>query len=190
MAQLVGRRCAQCGDHIPNELDSQFCPLCGSPVHLRCMEPQGGLGCPACGVLGVLPPTAETPVPLPSSQRPAAWPRHLRVFLGVYYTLAIVWGCRQVYWWKPSFLDFLVPATLVLTLGWWAVADARARRRPLPLLSHSWFFQAGIPLAPGYFITTRGWRGLGWVILHLFLGCVVVFVTMTIGGVMIFGTYG
>jgi hypothetical protein len=87
-------------------------------------------------------------------------------FLCAFYALAIVWGTRSAYFWLASDFDLLVPLTLALALGWWAVADSKARRQPIPMLSRQWFFLGACPLVPGYVIWSRQWAGLGWVVLH------------------------
>jgi hypothetical protein len=54
MAQLVGRRCVRCRQQIGWIGDSQFCTICGRPVHNACAKPgeAPGESCPACGAPG------------------------------------------------------------------------------------------------------------------------------------------
>jgi hypothetical protein len=47
--QLVGQKCARCGERISCDLDGRFCRACGAPVHDQCARPGEGPGCPACG---------------------------------------------------------------------------------------------------------------------------------------------
>jgi hypothetical protein len=97
---------------------------------------------------------------------PAARARNLGV-LAAFYGLAVVWGLRSVRPDEPSGLDLLVPLGLGLALGWWAVADARSRGKPIPMLARPWFFFAFGLLVPGYVIWTRRWRGAGLVLLNV-----------------------
>jgi hypothetical protein len=94
------------------------------------------------------------------------WPLRLRLFLAVYYGLAIVWGVRSIRPAEPSVLDLLVPLVLAVTLGCWAIADARRQMRSIPLLSRHWFVLFALLLVPGYVVWSRGWRGVGWMALH------------------------
>jgi hypothetical protein len=48
-AQLVGQNCSICGERIPDEIDSEFCRGCKSPIHNRCINPSAGTGCSICG---------------------------------------------------------------------------------------------------------------------------------------------
>lgn len=104
-----------------------------------------------------------------------------------FYALAVVWGMRNVWFWLPSLLDLIVPVACLICLGAWAIADARRRRHPIPILSRPWFFLMAWLLVPGYVVWNRGWRGAGWVALHAALGYVVVFAVTHIGGFIVFG---
>jgi hypothetical protein len=92
--------------------------------------------------------------------------RHTLRFLAAAYALAFVWGIRSLYYWEQSLLDLLVPVCFVIALGWWTVADAEARGHPIPLLAQPWFYLCGWLLTPAYVIWSRGWRGVGWIVLH------------------------
>src|SRR5688572_16537218 len=99
-----------------------------------------------------------------SSPRPAiaaCGSRHTRWFLVAFYALAIVWGGRTVRFSEPSRLDLWVPVALAISLGWWAVVDARCRRHSIPMLARPWFFLLAIVVVPGYVVWSRRWRGLG-----------------------------
>ncbi|MBV8076705.1 MAG: hypothetical protein JO284_09920 [Planctomycetaceae bacterium] len=123
-------------------------------------------------------------VPVPPTARGG---RHTRWFLITLYMLAFVWGARSIYFWEPTSLDLLFRVALAILLGWWAVADARWRRHPIPLLSRSWFVLGATVLVPVYVIWSRRWRGVGWIILHTALWFVLATVVMTIGGLIVFG---
>lgn len=51
MAQLVGTNCVHCRNRISNEIDAEFCPVCGHPRHLACGQPVTGTAnrCTRCG---------------------------------------------------------------------------------------------------------------------------------------------
>lgn len=117
----------------------------------------------------------------------AIGPRHNRWFLVALYSLAFVWGVRNIYSWQPSWLDFLFPVGFAGVLWWWAAVDARRRGRPIPLLSQPWFFIGAGILVPGYVIWSRRWHGVGWLVLNTILWCAVATVVMHVGGVIVFG---
>ena len=96
---------------------------------------------------------------------PSVLPR-THYFVILFYATAAVWGVRSAYYWEPSHLDWIMTPIQALTLGWWAVTDARRRGRPMVWPARLAFVVLGGILAPIYFIWTRGWRGLGWVVLH------------------------
>jgi hypothetical protein len=92
--------------------------------------------------------------------------RHTRRFLAAFYALAVVWGIRGLYYWEPSLLDLLVPLAFIIALSWWTLVDARVQGNPIPLLSRPWFFIFAWLLVPGYVVMSRGWRGVGWIVIH------------------------
>ena len=52
MPQLVNKECAVCHERIASVVDTEFCRMCGNPVHRMCKpdEASGSLGhCPQCG---------------------------------------------------------------------------------------------------------------------------------------------
>jgi hypothetical protein len=112
---------------------------------------------------------------------------HTTWFLIILYALAVIWGIRSVYFWKLSLLDVLVPMALVLCLGWWTIEDARRRGHPIPLLSQQWFILIAGWLAPGYVVWSRGWCGVGWLILNVFGWQLVATVMMHAAGTILFG---
>ncbi len=59
MAQLIGKKCIRCGDRISSELEAQFCPACGLPVHNQCIAPSSESSCLMCGGTGPAPQTAS-----------------------------------------------------------------------------------------------------------------------------------
>ncbi len=56
---------------------------------------------------------------------------------------------------------------LMLALSCWAISDSVARGAPIPTFARVWYFIFGIILVPIYVIGTRGWRGVGWVAIHV-----------------------
>jgi hypothetical protein len=122
----------------------------------------------------------------PDSQAIAAY-RHTRCLLIAYYLLAVVWGVRQVWHSVSSRIDLLVPLTFQLALAWWAIVDAKSRNRPIPLLSQQWYFWFGPLLVPVYVISSRGWRGVGFLVLHVALWMAVTTAAYHVGGVILYG---
>src|SRR5687768_14932628 len=114
------------------------------------------------------------------------WASHW-VFLVAYYSLAVMWGVRYVYYQHSSPLDFFVPLGLSLTLGFWAVSDSIARGHSIPFLSRIWFFIFAGVLVPGYFVWSRGWRGAGYVLLHAVAWYALCLIAMFIGRMFAYG---
>jgi hypothetical protein len=113
--------------------------------------------------------------------------RHTGCFVIALYSLAFEWGLRNIYFWQPSMIDLIFPVAFAIVLGWWAIVDARRRRHPIPLLARQWFFLLAGLLVPVYVIWSRGWHGVGWLVLHAVLWFVVATVVMFVGGVIVFG---
>jgi hypothetical protein len=86
--------------------------------------------------------------------------------LAAFYLLAVIGGGRSAYYWQPSHLDVLLNVTLVVVLSTWAIHDSMVHGRPIPLLARAWFVIAIGIVVPGYILWSRGWRGLGWLLLH------------------------
>jgi len=95
------------------------------------------------------------------AHRPPGW-----VFLAAWYLCAPMDGIRSAHSWNESFLHFLVPLAIALPLAWWAISDSIARGWPIPLLSRQWFLLMGTFLIPAYVVWSRGWRGVGLVLLN------------------------
>lgn len=125
--------------------------------------------------------------PMDAGAAAAGGTRHTRRFLVALYALALLWGARQIYFWEPSWLDVLLPIAFAILLGWWAVADSRERRHPIPMLSRPWFFLAAGFLVPGYVLWSRRWAGLGWLVLHSIVWCLIATIVMHAGGLLVFG---
>ncbi|MCA9081391.1 MAG: hypothetical protein KDA58_12580 [Planctomycetaceae bacterium] len=49
----------------------------------------------------------------------------------------------------------------------WMMIDSRHRRHPIPFLSQDWCQLFPYLSLPAYLIWSRGWRGVGWLLLHL-----------------------
>jgi hypothetical protein len=126
-------------------------------------------------------PTATT------SPEATAGSFHSGCFLVAFYLLAVVWGVRSIYRSEASGLDFLVPVSLSICLGSWAVVDARHRCHPIPMLSQSWFLLLAVLVVPGYVIWSRRWRGLGWLALQFVVWFTVAAISVHVGGLAIYG---
>lgn len=117
--------------------------------------------------------------PLMSASREAVTDsRHTTFFLVAFYALAVMWGVRTGYQRQISLIDLFLPLLLYFSMCEWAVMDARRRGHPIPMLSRSWFLQFALVLVPAYAVWSRGWRGIGWCVLHACLW----FALATIGG--------
>lgn len=112
---------------------------------------------------------------------------HTGWFLFAFYLLAVLWGVRHVYSDQESQLDLLFPFAMAIVLASWALADARRRGRPISMFVRPWFLLLAGVVVPGYVIRSRGWRGLGWIILHVFLWYTLATVSLLIGGLIIYG---
>lgn len=112
---------------------------------------------------------------------------HTLSFLIALYTLALVWGVRNIYFWVPSRIDLVFPFAFAIVLGSWAIVDARRRRHPIPLLARQWFLLGAGVFVPGYVIWTRRWYGVGWLALHTILWFTITVGVMHIGGLLVFG---
>lgn len=128
---------------------------------------------------------AENPYESPKRAAPLN-SRHTVRFLLAFYTLAVIWGLRGIYFWKPSLLDLLVPIAQATCLGW-AVVDAQLHGRPIPLTARWWFFLFALLVVPCYVIWSRGWRGMLWLGIHSLGWLAVSAIVMNFGGVMFFG---
>jgi hypothetical protein len=112
---------------------------------------------------------------------------HTRLFLFFFYALAVVYGLRQMRLREPSPIDFMMQIAMPLCLATWAMQDIRHRKYRVPLLAKPWFFLFGSIVVPGYVIWSRGWRGLGWVVLHLFVWVVLAAIVGVVGGMLVYG---
>ena len=90
MAQLVGLNCIRCKDRITNELDSRFCPECGSAVHNSCARPVAGLECPVCGGSAALPVPVSPILPPPAPI--ATETDSYRIALQSWGKMGVAWG--------------------------------------------------------------------------------------------------
>jgi UDP-N-acetylmuramyl pentapeptide phosphotransferase/UDP-N-acetylglucosamine-1-phosphate transferase len=116
-------------------------------------------------------------------------PKSLRVWLFLlgFYGLSVVGGIRDIYYWKQSFLDLIIPFLMAIVLGWWALADAKSRGHRIPKMSLPWFFLFAVFAVPAYVIWSRNWRGVGLVLLHLIGFCVLYVLVSSVGGELVFG---
>ncbi|MDQ3333056.1 MAG: hypothetical protein M3552_20800 [Planctomycetota bacterium] len=91
---------------------------------------------------------------------------HTIIFLIIGYLAMAVDGAAQASPFPNPLFQTALSLIPILNLGLWAVRDARLAANPIPLLAQKWFVIFGWVLVPVYAIQSRGWRGLGWTILH------------------------
>jgi hypothetical protein len=113
----------------------------------------------------------------------------LRLVLLALYGHAVLTGFSSARSAERTPIDTLLTFTLAVALGSWAVADSRARRRPIPLLARPWFFIFAGVLVPAYVVWTRGWRGAVWVAAHV-VGWFVVALIALVAAVVVIGDWG
>jgi len=89
-----------------------------------------------------------------------------RWFLTAFYVLAVANGLSSA-WSEKTAADYLLGLCMTWVTGIWAIRDAMARGHPIPALSRGWFILFANPAVPVYVIWSRGWRGVGWLLLHL-----------------------
>jgi len=108
------------------------------------------------------------------------YPHTLFCLIG-FYSLAVMWGLRNVYRESSSVLDVVMPLAFAVCLGTWLVVDARRRGHPIPLLSQSWACLFAAIVVPVYLVWSRRWLGVGWVALNGVLWCVVFAASLIVG---------
>lgn len=113
--------------------------------------------------------------------------RHTRWLLLAYYSLCVIWGVRNAWQSVPMRLDILVPLALYTAGSWWVIVDARTRGRAVPLHSRQLFFLIAALLIPAYVVWSRGWRGLGYLMLHGVLGYLLTAIVMNVVGRLVHG---
>ena len=109
------------------------------------------------------PPQPKQPAPLAPTTI-YGMPAHTFWFLVAFYVIGIAWGIRHIWFWIPSAFDFLMMVAMAICLATWAIMDAKRRKRPIPMDSQAWFLLLAGVVVTGYFIWTRGWRGVGWLL--------------------------
>ena len=129
----------------------------------------------------------ESPSTAEASPAAARQFRHTYWFLWVYYTIAAVWGLREIWPHVPSRIDLLFPLVFAVALGSWAVVDARRRRHPIPMLARPWFFFFALLAVPAYVVWSREWRGVGWVALNAVLFYALATAVMHGFGILFYG---
>jgi hypothetical protein len=108
-------------------------------------------------------------------------------FCVVFYALAALLGAREALIGQRTPSELVLELAVVLCLGMWATGDARRRGRPIPRSVKIWFYVLALIVVPGYVIVTRGWKGLGWVVLHVVGWVVVTTLAMHVAGFSYFG---
>jgi hypothetical protein len=111
-------------------------------------------------------------------------PRHWW-FLSAFYLLAVAWGMRDAQQGRASIVDLLLPLALAFTLAWWTICDAAVRGCPIPAFSQAWLVLFAVFAVPIYVVRSRGWRGVGLVILHV-LGWYTVGITARVVALLCF----
>jgi len=133
------------------------------------------------------PDRIPTPV-LPSQTRSAWFTNWPLVWFGVsYYSLAALWGVHSSIAAEDSLAELILRIALVLCLALWAVADASRRQKPIPRSQQFWFLLLAGILVPIYVIATRGWKGAGWIVLHILGWFAVATLAMHVTGFIYFG---
>ena len=129
------------------------------------------------------------PMPVVPREAPSPWFTNwpLVWFCISYYSLAAFWGVHSAVAAEESPAEFILQIGLVLCLSLWAVADSRRRQKPIPRSLQFWFFLLAGILVPAYFIVTRGWKGAGWIVLHILGWFAVATLAMHITGFFYFG---
>ena len=122
-------------------------------------------------------------VPLPA-RRPhihaIAW------FWAAFFFIAVLMGARAAIVRTKSPGDLVFQLGLAVCLGTWAIADARQRGQPIPRSQRLWFFAFATLVVPGYVVVTRGWKGLGWVLVHAAAWMTVFAAAMVFTGILLF----
>ncbi len=108
-------------------------------------------------------------------------------FCLAFYSLAVLWGVRSAVAPERSLSDIVFPMVLAICLCTWAIVDARHRQKPIPRSLRLWFFVLAGIVVPGYVIGTRGWKGLGWVVLHTVAWYALATVAMYVAGYLYWG---
>ncbi len=129
------------------------------------------------------------PAPSATPRAHTIW-QHTWLFLAAFYVLGVLFGLTAVRSAESEGArrtDLLLQVSLAVCLGWWAIVDARHRRHPIPTLARPWFFLLAGLLVPGYVIWSRGWRGVGWVVVHTVLWCAVVCGAAVLLGLALYG---
>jgi hypothetical protein len=97
---------------------------------------------------------------------PTAMPSwgHTKRFLAAFYFLAVLSGLKGGIVPEPTATDLLLSLSLAVSMGWWAIVDARLRNRPIPMSARAWFVLLAWIVVPIFVIWSRRWRGVGWVL--------------------------
>ena len=171
----------------------QHCPHCGA-IHSMmrdafCTECGEALDEPARPIVAVrsekkVEPPSPSFVVVERSKRRSG---RVASFLFGFYAVACLYGIRDIYPKEHSILDFLLPIAAAFVLGLWAVADSQSSEHPIPLLSRSWLFLFAPPAVAFYLIWSRGWRGVGLLLLHFFGFCFVFAVSNELASTFLFG---
>jgi hypothetical protein len=92
---------------------------------------------------------------------------HTLWFCLALYAMAIAWGIRAAYVQEGTATEFAYRLALIVCLCTSAIEDARRRGKPIPRSQYLWYILFPEILVPGYVIGSRGWRGAGWLALHI-----------------------
>jgi len=108
-------------------------------------------------------------------------------FVATLLGIAVLWGLRLVQHSQPSAADVFAPVAMSVVLAWWAIADSIVRQQPIPLGTRVWFVLLAGIVVPGYFIWTRGWRGVLWVALFSAAWYAACVASMVVGKMLAYG---
>jgi len=86
---------------------------------------------------------------------------------------------------EPSVMDSCMPAALSISLGWWAIVDARRMGYSIPMLAKAWLFLFAVVVVPLYVVWSRQRQGVGWVVLHATFWYLLSAIAMNVGVVLL-----
>lgn len=111
---------------------------------------------------------------------------HTKWFLSAFYLLAVLSGINSALM-PGTATDLILSFAVAISMGCWAVVDARLRDRPTPMSARAWFVLLAWFVVPLYVIWSRGWRGLGWVLAHGACWFLLATIAMNVVGFSVFG---
>lgn len=113
--------------------------------------------------------------------------RHTKLFLLAFYVLAVLWGITNALAPEPARATFILSWGVAVSMGWWAIVDAKLRERPIPTSARAWFVLLAWIIVPIYIIWSRRWRGVGWVVVNGACWYLLTAIAMNVVGFSVFG---